>query len=196
MFGGGAAGVRAWFATDAAVSADLARWESAQHGGHYEPRDHSFFLRTMDLVDAAVLVGMAIAILGLLVALADGIVARSRVYASLVAGGVPRGVLARSVLWHTLTPAVPAVVVALIVGLSLTRAVARESRSGGWTWTMCDANGVCAEMTSPEFVRQIPIPFGDLAFFGGAAILVALAVTGLGLLLLRSSVAAEELRTT
>ena len=76
---------------------------------------------SLDLVDAAVAVGVAIAAAGLLVALAEGIVARRRTYAALVATGVPRATLARSILWQVFAPLVPAILLALAVGLSLVR---------------------------------------------------------------------------
>jgi len=185
LVGGGAAGLRAWFVADAANQEEYSRWSAAEHGYPYHPVGvDPFYLRTMDLVDAAVLVGLAIAALGLLVALAETIVAHRRTYTSLVASGVPRGVLARSLLWQAVAPAVPAVALTLAVGLAIIRVM------------MSDTFGAGDSLLDPRFQRHVPIPFAQLGLFGGGAILAILAMTGVALLLLRPSVSTDELRTT
>jgi hypothetical protein len=188
LFGGGAAGMRAWFAADAAFHDERVRRQAAELGSPYlagypPGPNETFSLRAMDLVDAAVLVGLSIAALGLLVALAEAIATRRRAHASLVAAGVPRGVLARSVLWQTLAPTVPAVALALTVGLSMTRVL------------MSDTFGAGDSSLEPGLERQVQFPFANLALFGGGAILAILATTGVALLLLRSSTSTEELQT-
>ena len=135
-------------------------------------RIKEFYFGSLDLVDAAVAVGVAIAAAGLLVALAEGIVARRRTYAALVAAGVPRATLARSILWQVFAPLVPAVLLALTVGLSLVRGLSGVDDS-----------------------LSIAIPFAGLALVGGLALGAALLVVGVGLLFLRSSTSLEELRT-
>ncbi|MBL7512331.1 FtsX-like permease family protein [Frankia nepalensis] len=198
LFGGGAAGVRAYFVADAAVQEEGGRWTALQGGFEYIPDSgDSFYTRTMTLVDAAVLVGMAIAVLGLLVALAEGIVARRRTYATLVATGVPRGVLARSLLWQTLAPVVPAVAAALAVGLTMTRSLMSEVRiEAGYALAVPTDGQPPPEPHFRVFTHDVPIPFAELALFGGGAILAVLAMTGLALLFLRPSMDPEELRTT
>jgi hypothetical protein len=47
----------------------------------------------------------------------------------------------------------------------------------------------------PPFVRAVPIPFDDLALYGAGALAGVLVTVGVGVLLLRSSTAVEELRT-
>ncbi|GAB3948468.1 hypothetical protein GCM10027614_45620 [Micromonospora vulcania] len=98
IFGAGAAAIRAYFATKDEIEREHALLAGEIGGGN------SFYLSTMDLVDAAVAVAVLIAAGGLIVALVEGIVARRRAYAALVATGVSRGTLGRSVAWQALTP--------------------------------------------------------------------------------------------
>jgi hypothetical protein len=177
IFGAGAVTVRAWFAADFAAQAQLGL-----------ETDTGFYFSSLDLVDTAILIGMVIAAAGLLVTLAEGIVSRRRVYARLVATGVPRGTLARSILWQAVAPILPAIVLALAVGYSLIRGVSGADEAAG-TSQVCDERG-CRSATF-EFV----IPFSDLALVGGIALIAVLAVVGLGLLFLRASTSLEELRT-
>jgi len=163
MFGAGAAEVRALLGAQFAAEEKLGLRQ-----------DTSFYFQSLDLVDAAVMVATAIAAAGLLVALAEGIVSRRRAFAALVATGVPRATLAKSILWQVLAPVVPAVMVALAVGAALIQGVVPD------------------ESTTPG---TVPIPFADLALLGAGALAVVLAVVGLGLLFLRSSTEIEELRT-
>ena len=114
IFGAGAAQFRAWL--------------EALIDSSYDESDRDFYFGSMNLVDAAVTVGVAIAAAGLLVALAEGIVARRRTYAALVATGVPRATLARSILWQVFAPLVPAILLALLVGLSLVRGLSGVRR--------------------------------------------------------------------
>ncbi|WP_426512436.1 FtsX-like permease family protein [Dactylosporangium sp. McL0621] len=206
LFGAGAAGIRAQFA--AQQDAQLAAFRLAYPGDDFGPPD-PFYLRTMDLVDAAVLTGMVLTAAALLVIVAEGIVSRRREYASLVATGVPRGTLGRAILWQTLLPAIPAVLLALVVGLSLARSFGTEARAGGDAVLSCSAAAdVCrggnpgtdpqhwTQTRSPEVVRAVAIPWRELGRDGGVALLSVLATTGAGLLFLRRSTDLSEVRTT
>jgi hypothetical protein len=177
VFGSGAVTVRAWFAADFAAEAKLDI-----------ERDTAFYFDALDLVDAAIHVATGIAAAGLLVTLAEGIVGRRRVYARLVATGVPRRMLARSILWQALAPVVPAIGLALVTGYSLIRGVAGADEAAG-TSSVCDDRG-CRSATI-EFV----VPFADLAAVGAVALAAVLAVVAVGLLFLRASTSVEELRT-
>lgn len=179
MFGAGAIEVRAWLAAHFAAEQEIG-----------VERDTAFYFDSIDLVDAAVMVATAIAAAGLLVAVSESIVSRRRTYASLVATGVPRATLARSILGQSLTPVVPAVLIALGVGVSLPRGLATSDEAAGSS-TRCTPAG-CVEAE----VGTIPIPFADLALVGAGAIGVVLVSVGVSLLFLRSSTAIEELRTT
>lgn len=201
MFGAGATGVRAFFAADFALREALYRWQAAQAGRPYIPDDNSFYFDTINLVNGAVAVAAALAAAGMLVAVVEGIVSRRRAYSSLVATGVPRGVLARSIVVQALAPVVPAVLVALAVGVTLPRSMAGEIRDGGYDQPVC-RTGDCTDPATyvtehvPLFVRAVPLPVADLAVVGAAAVAAVAAVVGVGLLFLRAATALEELRTT
>jgi hypothetical protein len=204
LFGAGAAGIRAWFAADFANREDLGRWQAAQDGDPYLPNDNSFYFDTLNLVNGVVAVATALAAAAMLVAIAEGIVSRRQAYAALVATGVPRAVLARAVLLQTLTPVVPAVLLALAVGVSLPRGIANKVTDGGYDqrlcpggdWTNCPDEASLAVRHVPQFVGQIPVPLDDLALVGAGAVAAVLAMVGVGLLLLRGATALEELRAT
>lgn len=167
IFGAGTAGFRAGFLADRELQRRI--------GGGYAAPD-GFYLRAMDLVDVAVVVAVAIAAGGLLVAVVEGITARRRAYAALVATGVPRGTIARSLIWQSLAPAVPAIVIALAVGYLLVRGVYRAPSSGGHTVT-------------PD------VPWAQLAWFAVGGLAAVLVTVGVGLLFLRAGTTVEELRT-
>ena len=163
--------------------------------------DEDFYLGTIDLVMVAVGVGVAVAAAGMLVALAESIVARRRAYAALTAVGVPRRTLSEAVLWHTLAPLAPAQLLALVSGIGLTRLMGTEVSVGGDTGYLCDAAcqsgpGAPVEVATPlaPVVVAVPVPVEMLAWLGGGAFLAMLAVAGIGLLVLRSSTDLEELR--
>jgi hypothetical protein len=113
---------------------------------------------------------LVIAAAGLLFAIAEGLLTRRRALASLVAGGVPRGTLAKAVLWQALLPGVPAIVLAAGLGT-----------------------------TAMMLAETIPFPvshsLGALALLAGGAIAGLLAAAGLSLPVLRSSATVSELRT-
>lgn len=205
LFGAGAAGVRAQFAAEFAVRDERARWEAAAFGERFIQENHDFYFDTLDLVNAVVAVAVALAAAAMLVALAEGIVSRRRAYAAMVATGVSRGTLSRAVLLQALAPVVPAVLLALAVGDSLIRAMGVRAEDGGYQTAICTTDwSKCQDAASPYlvpkqvpvFVRDIPIPLGELAVLGSVAVLAVLAVTGIGLLFLRGATALEELRTT
>ncbi|MEH0845132.1 FtsX-like permease family protein [Micromonospora sp. CPCC 205711] len=197
IVGGGAAGLRASYSAHAEV--DRLTGQGLAGG--------DFYLRTIGLVDLAVYVAMVIAAGGLIVALVEGIVARRRSYAALVATGVPRGTLGRSIAWQALTPAVPAVGLALIVGLLLSRGIGGRPATGGGSMTqVCDGPGaLCDDPATraqhlktvwvPEVTVTPGVPVEQLAWVAGAALAAVLVTVGVGPLFLRASTAVEELRT-
>ena len=149
IFGAGAVGIRAWSRRSGARVADrptLAR---------YDP--DRFYFGSLDLVDAAIVVGMVIAAAGLLVALAEGIVSRRRAYAALVATGVPARHAGR------LDPVAGAragscrrSLLALAVGTVLARGIATEVSR---TDSSC-VGDVCTDL--PTVTRAVPVLWGDL----------------------------------
>ncbi|MFC5942422.1 FtsX-like permease family protein [Micromonospora harpali] len=177
LFGGGAAAHRAYF--QARYAAELAE---ARTFGDVTSAGDTFYLDTIGLVDLAVAVAVTIAAGGLLVALVEGIVARRRAYAALVAQGVPRGVLGRSVAWQALAPVVPAVLLALTVGLLLGRFLA----------------GPVSTSTVDGAKRYVMpgVPLEELALVGAGAVAAVALTVAVGLLFLRASTTVEELRAT
>ena len=211
IIGASAAGLAA--VTVAGVRADdLTNRAYAETLGEPYLHDGSgFYARAYQLVGYAVLVGVLIAAAGLLVALADSVVARRRTLASLVAVGTPRSVLARALGWQVLTPVVPAVTLAVSVGILLPRAVFPEvGPSGTMTMSRCvpaagDEASACADpayrsahevlQTLPQVTVPVEVPWQQLALLGGGAVVATGLVTLVGLLFLRMSTRATELRT-
>ncbi|MEU2661080.1 FtsX-like permease family protein [Micromonospora sp. NPDC007220] len=197
LLGAGAAGLREYFV----AAGELSR----RTGGGLAGND-GFYLRTMDLVDLAVAVAMLVAAGGLVVAMVEGITARRRAYAALVATGVPRPTLGRSIAWQSLAPAVPAVAVALAVGLLLARGLFRTPTAEHYN-EVCDATAqLCADpatrarhtrvVAMPDVTVPPDVPLEQLALLGAGALAGVLATVGVGLLFLRASTAVEELRVT
>ncbi|UWZ40430.1 ABC transporter permease [Dactylosporangium roseum] len=203
LFAAGTAWFRAWFETDGLAQR---RYQELTNPG-MPPSVDPFYLRTMDLVDVAVLAGIVLTSLGMLVAMGDSIVSRRRAYASLVATGVPRSVLARSILWQAVVPAVPAILAALAIGVGVVHGLRSEVSYGGFessrctgTETQCAANpmdeSLWTSTRTPEVHLPIPIPWDDLARDGGLALAAVLLTVAIGLLFLRSSTDLDEIRTT
>ncbi|GGL11142.1 FtsX-like permease family protein [Mangrovihabitans endophyticus] len=143
-------------------------------GGPAAPID--FYTNAVDLITVAVSIGIAAAAAGILVTLADGIVARRRTLSALVATGVPRRTLAAATAWQTLAPLVPATLIAVIVGTGLIRAT---------TTSMAQESDV-----------DVPMPIGSLTLLGAGTLIVMTLVVLVSMVFLRMSATAEELRTT
>ncbi|MDG4795246.1 FtsX-like permease family protein [Micromonospora sp. WMMD1082] len=204
IVGAGAAAFRA-----SAVLNGRLQWEQDRQTGYADEAGSysSFYLTTLDLIDLAVAVAVAIATAGLLVTLVEGIVSRRRAYAALVATGVPRSTIGTSILWQVLTPVVPAVLVALGVGYAIGRLFTGDSVSGGYTQEVCRATvELCQNpATRAEHVELIEVdrvvhtpdvPLEQLALLGAGAVAAVLLTVGLGVLFLRSNTALEELRAS
>jgi hypothetical protein len=196
VVGGGVVGYRIYMTTQFAAN-DAANRLNGTDDGYGDGTD--FYLNSVDLIRIAVFAGIVVAAAGIMVAVAEGIVSRRRTNASLVAAGVPRKVLGESLAWQTFAPLVPAVLVALTVGISLLRGIATEASAGGGT--TCDGTQAqCADPDSPlwktyrEVTLQVPVPFGDLAVLGGGALVLMLLAVGVGLIFLRRSTELDELR--
>lgn len=146
--------------------------------------DDPFFTNAYDLVNLVLVVVGVLAALGLLVAAAEGIVARRRTYAAVVAAGTPRPVVARAVLAELLLPVVLSLVLATAIG---------TVAAIGWF-------GRTAEVYDDALAgsRTVPValPWAPLAVTFGLAVAVTAATTALGLLFLRPATAVSELRTS
>lgn len=195
VVGAGVLGYRAYMQTELAARDEA--W-AARGDIIGDPGLDNFYLNSVDLVRIAVAVGALVAAAGIMVALAESIVSRRRTYAGLVAAGVPRRVLGSSIAWQTLTPLVPAVLVALTVGVGLVRTVLTEVTAGGDA-SCSGTEAECFEgspswVQYPEVTKAVPVPLVDLLLLGGGAVAVMLLVVGVGLVLLRSSTDLDELR--
>ncbi|WP_433299823.1 FtsX-like permease family protein [Actinoplanes sp. CA-030573] len=161
--------------------------------------DPEFYFGAIRLVMVAVGLSAAVAAAGLLVAVADGVVARRRTYASLTATGVPRRTLAAALLWQTATPMVPALLLALAAGDALVRLIQTDFDLRA-EYESCIATPETASQCVPlatfhaPGILRVPIPWGDLSLLGGGALLGVLVAVGAGVLVLRSSTDLEELR--
>lgn len=127
-------------------------------------RQNDFFVTAFNLVDIVLAIAIGIAVAGLLVVAAEGGVSRRRTLAALVATGVPRRTLATATLLEVVSPLVPAVLVATVVGVLAAR---------GIYGTSATSNGTA---------KPVPIPWANLTVLAGGTLLVAAAISALSLL--------------
>ncbi|MFB9234952.1 FtsX-like permease family protein [Plantactinospora siamensis] len=202
IFGAGASAFRAYFRTLQEMQVESQRLSDLASGRPPMRVDpDTFYLDTMSLVNLAVLVALVLAAGGLLVSTGEGIVARRRSYANLVAGGVPRGVLGRSIGWQVLAPAVPAILLALAVGAVLGRMFSGDRVTEGGSSCVPPPGLSCTDpaiadryQRAYEVHRLVPVPFGQLALFGAGALAAVLVTVGVAGLVIRAATSVEELR--
>lgn len=187
IVGAGVYGYRSYLATQFSASAKA---NELAGNGLDSGYDTGFYLGTIGLINVAVEIGATIAAVGILMALAEGIVSRRRTYAALVAAGVPRRTLSAAIAWQTLTPLVPAVLVALVVGFSLVRTQGSSVTASGMG---CAADAPSC-VASTGVTLPVPVPVKDLALLGGGTLVMMILVVGVGLLFLRMSTDMAELR--
>ncbi len=189
LVAGGSAAFRSLFEARKAAyrAASQAIDAAGGHHGVYPP--DTFYIDAMNLVDAALVVALVISAAGVLVALAEAVASRRRTHAALVAAGVPCGVIGRSLLWQTLAPLVPALLLALAVGAALGRSFKTEVRVPGPS-DRVDGGAVHVH----DIVRVAHVPWGELALYGAGALALVLTAVGVSALLLRRSASLEELR--
>ncbi|MGW3916316.1 FtsX-like permease family protein [Streptomyces sp. NPDC005070] len=132
------------------------------------PADLSFYTTGVDLVGAAILLALAIALSGLAVGTAESLATRRRGLAAQTAAGVPSAVLGRALLLETALPLAPAIALAGAGGLGI----------GVWY----------GQLASGGFVPVLPLVVPVAVY---AACLLAAATS---LPLLRRSVRPAELR--
>lgn len=180
LFGSGAATMRSVIDTQVRAGDRLDRLVGAEPGVRDE-----FFDRAFRLIDVAVLIVLAVAVGALLVMLAEQVVTRRRSLASLVAGGVPRSVLARAQLLQVLVPTVVLLVIGAAAGtgvgfLLFGRTAEAAAEAGGQSYRV---------------TLTVPPPWAELALFVGGGIAAVLVVSAIGLLFFRASTDIAELRT-
>ncbi|MDQ2851758.1 MAG: ABC transporter permease [Actinomycetota bacterium] len=139
----------------------------------------NFFVTAFDLVDIVLAIAIGIAVAGLLVVAAEGVVTRRRTLAALVATGVPRRTLATATLLEVIAPLVPAVLLTTLVGILAARGIYGASAT---------PNGNAKPV-------GVPVPWANLTVLAGGTLLVATAITALSLLFLRRATDLTELRT-
>ncbi|NYJ76102.1 FtsX-like permease family protein [Allobranchiibius huperziae] len=155
--------------------------------------DDPFYANAFDLVDVVLAVAIAIAVAGLLVVAAEGVVARRRTLAALVASGVPRRTLATATLLEMVAPLVPTVLIATTTGVLAARGVYGSSATVYVPSTPVPAGGA-GQIDYRPVIEAIPVPWAALATVAGGALLLAAAVTLVSLLFLRRSTDLAELR--
>lgn len=143
------------------------------------PYENPFYRQTMDLVQLVILVAIALACLGLLVAAAEGVVTRRRTLAALTAAGTPTRTLRRAVLVESLLPLFVAGPLAAVAGVLTVRGVVGT--------TTGDYLGGRME--------PIPVPWGGTALVVVITLAVALLAVSASLAFLRASTDIVELRT-
>jgi hypothetical protein len=209
LFGAGAALIRSGMVTSFRAN-DLFqhRYAAASHEP-YVPQDTRFYTSSLDLVDVAVWVGLAIAVAGLLVALVEGLVSRRRSLAAAVATGIPRGTLARAVLLQSLLSTAPALLVAVTAGAFIgwrfspgsTVSSAGDTQcvpATGDPITACDQASYAQAHTVPLPAISVhldtPVPWVSLGVLFGGAVALVLLTTAASLLFLPASTTVTELR--
>lgn len=156
--------------------------------------DNPFYANAFDLVNAVLIVATAIAVAGLLVVAAEGVVTRRRTLAALVASGVPRRTLAVATVLETIGPLVPTVAIATVTGVLAARGVY------GTTATSSVPSGATTEPDGTvvtgyrEVLAAVPVPWAGLAAVAGGTLLLATLVTLVSLIFLRRSTDLAEVR--
>ncbi|MHA3701577.1 FtsX-like permease family protein [Jatrophihabitans sp. YIM 134969] len=146
-----------------------------------------FYTNAYDLVDLVLVIGAVLAALGLLVATAEGIVARRRTYSAVVAAGTPRRVVARAVLAEMLLPLIPSLFLATIVGTAAAVGFFGRTVAG---YEVVDAAGrVSSTATVTVGLSWLTLILTLLLAFAITAL-----TTSAGLLFLRSATDVGELR--
>jgi hypothetical protein len=191
IIGAGVYGYRALLTTRFAAEDRASRMLGEKTG-----QDTAFYFNAIGLINLTVDLALVVAAAGVLIALAEGIVARRRAYAALVAVGVPRRTLGEAIAWQTLAPLVPAILVALAVGAGLCRTMATTATAQQGT---CSGNAECADPNSSAWhyatvTLPVPVPFGDLLLLGAGAVAIMALVVAVGMLFMRMSTDLEELR--
>ena len=156
--------------------------------------DDPFYAQAFHLVDGVLAVAIAIAVAGLLVVAAEGVVTRRRTLAALVASGVPRRTLAAATLLEAIAPLVPTVLIATATGVLAARGVYGTTIRTSVPSATTTASGGSTGSASRDVVLGVPVPWVELATLAGGTLLLVIAITALSLLFLRRSTDLAELR--
>ncbi|MFF3248730.1 FtsX-like permease family protein [Streptomyces sp. NPDC002870] len=211
VIGSAAAGLAALTVASVSAQQENTRRFAALVGEPYKPAGTGLYSRAYELVGYASLVALVIAAAGLLVALADTVLAQRRALASLIATGTPRGILARAIGWQTLTPVAPAVGLAVLAGVLLPRFAVPDAKDtmDMQTWRCSplpgDSASACLDPAYSQAhsvqvsAEKVPVtvhtPWDQVLLLAGTAITATVVITLVALLFLRMSTRAGELRT-
>ncbi|MFK0252801.1 FtsX-like permease family protein [Streptomyces sp. NPDC090445] len=211
VIGSAAAGLAALTVASVSAQQENTRRFAALVGEPYRPAGTGLYERAYELVGYASLVALVIAAAGLLVALADTVLAQRRALASLIATGTPRGVLARMIGWQTLAPVTPAVGLAVLAGVLLPRfavpAPADSMTMETWRCVPLPGDGAAAcedgayslahsvRVSAEKVPVSVHTPWDQVALLAGTALAATVVVTLVALLFLRTSTRAGELRS-
>jgi hypothetical protein len=148
--------------------------------------ENPFYGTTVDVVNAALLVGIGLAALGVLVTTGETVVSARRSFSAMTAAGVPRGILRRSLLLEALMPLALTIPVAVLAGEFAARGVfgTRDSRSLG---TVAHERIV---------VVEVPIPWQSLVTVAVSMLLAAAVMAWIALSFVDESTDPSELRTS
>ncbi len=171
------------------VAAGAQRLRQMTLAGQVPGDTDPFYAHTYDLVDLVLVVAAVLAALGLLVAAAEGIVARRRTYAAVVAAGTPRGVVARAILAEFLLPLVPSLLLATIAGTLA--AVGFFGTTARTYVTTATSDG---SSTASVGEHTVGLDWPPLLAVLALGLAVAAVTTLLGLVFLRSATDVGELR--
>lgn len=150
-----------------------------------DPGD-TFYKDSFDLINVVLVVAVVIAAASLVVTSSEAIVERRRTLAALAASGTPRSVIARSAILESLTPLVPAVLLATAAGTLFARSL----------WGTTVERLRVFEVNGPDdyVIVGVPVPWAELALLGGGAIAISVAATLTSLVFLPASTSVRELR--
>lgn len=142
----------------------------------------TFYRDTFTLLNIVLAVGVAMAVAGLLVTAVEGVITRRRTLAALTASGTPRRVLGQAVLFETVVPLAPAILLAAAAGLFAARGL------------FGTAGGVRQGIGGRSSRVAVPVPWTDLGILAGGTLAAVCLVTAVSLLFLRRSTDPRELR--
>lgn len=196
LVAGGGIGMRAYYAAQLRMRAAYAVREN-EAGMLYDPADDLYF-SGLKLISLAVGVAAAVAAIGVLVALLEAVAARRRAFAVLTATGVPRGVLARALLWQAVLPVALVLPAAVVLGAGMVRQILPDMYHTVHVMTVppgCDSSDCLVAhiktRDEPWFADWSEVALTSLAGVG----LVAL-IAGVAAATLRARTDLQDLRAT
>lgn len=138
--------------------------------------DDPFYRNAFDLVNVVLGIGIALAVLGLLVVWTENVVQRRRAMVTLQAAGVPARTLTRALLTEALVPLLMMIAIATAAGFLI-------------------AFGLYGAHTGDNADVAAPVPWAGLVTVAAGTFVLAGLMTAMSLVLLPSKIDVIELRT-